>query len=65
MLAIHVGNFDYRDIKCAAAQVIHRYLAIALFLIHTKGKRSRRRLIDNAFDVESSNASCILSRLAL
>ena len=65
VLAIDFCNFNDRHVKGAAAQIVHRDFAIALLLVHTKGKRGRRRLIDNALDFKSGDATSVFGGLTL
>ena len=50
-LAVDVGDLDDGDVERAAAQVVHRDLAIAARLVEAVGQRSRGRLVDDALDV--------------
>ncbi len=66
LLAVHVGDLDDRDVERAAAQVIHRDLAVALLvLVQAEGQRGRGRLVDDALDVQARDAAGVLGRLAL
>jgi hypothetical protein len=65
MLTLDVGDFDNRDIERAAAEVVDRDLAVAFLLVESKRERSRRRLVDDAFDVEARDLACVLGGLPL
>ena len=64
-LAIDFGDLDDRDVEGAATQVIHGDLAIAAGLVHAIGQRRRRRLVDDALDVQARDAAGVLGGLAL
>ena len=49
-LAVDVGDLDDRDVERAAAEVVHRDLAVAARLVEAVGERGRRRLVDDALD---------------
>src|SRR3546814_10783699 len=43
LFAIDIGDFDNGNIESTAAQIVDRYLAVALVgLVHAKGQRRRR-----------------------
>ena len=65
LLAVDFGDLDDRDVERAAAQVVHRDLAVAALLVHAIGQRGRGRLVDDALDVEARDAAGVLGRLAL
>ena len=66
LLAVDVGDLDDRDVERAAAEVVHRDLAVALAcLVEAEGERGRGRLVDDALDVEAGDAAGVLGRLAL
>ena len=65
MLAVDFGDFDDRDIERAAAQVIHRDLAIAFLLVHAERQRGRSRLVDDALDFQTGDAAGVLGGLTL
>ena len=56
VLAVDVRDLDDRDVERAAAQVVHRDLAVAFLLVHAERERRRRRLVDDALDVEARDA---------
>ena len=59
-----VAHFDDRNIECAAAEVVnHDFLVV--FFINAVSKRSRCRLVDNTFDVETSDTAGVFGRLTL
>ena len=65
VLAFDVGDLDDRDVERAAAQVVDRDLAVAFLLVEAERERGRRRLVDDALDVEARDAAGVLGRLAL
>ncbi|ELA00912.1 NAD-specific glutamate dehydrogenase [Cupriavidus sp. HMR-1] len=66
LFAIHVGDFDDRDVERAAAEVIHGNLAVALLvLVHAERQRCSGRFVDDALDVQPGDAAGILGCLAL
>ena len=65
MLAFDVRDLDDRDVERAAAQVVDRDLAIAFLLVHAERERRRRRLVDDALDLEAGDLARVLGRLAL
>ena len=66
LFAVHVGDLDDGDVERAAAQVIDGNLAIGLVgLVQAKGQGRRGGLVDDALDVETGDAACILGGLAL
>ncbi len=65
MLSVDFGNLNDRNIEGAATEVVNRNGAIALRLVHSVGKRSRRRLVDDSLDLEACDLASILGRLAL
>ena len=65
MLTVHFGNLNNGDIKCAAAEVIDRYSAIALSLVHTVGKRRSGGFVNDPFDLKTRDAASILGCLTL
>ncbi|EIL95189.1 putative NAD-specific glutamate dehydrogenase [Rhodanobacter spathiphylli B39] len=65
LLAVDLGNLDDRHVEGAAAQVVHRDLAIATLLVEAISQRSCRRLVDDALDVETGDLAGILGGLAL
>src|SRR5690606_165064 len=65
MLAVDLGDLDDRDVERPAAEVVHRDLAIAALLVETVRERRRRRLVDDALDLETRDAARVLRRLAL
>jgi len=66
LFAIDIGDLDDRHVEGAAAQVVHRDLAVALFLL-VKAERQRRGggLVDDALDVQAGDAAGVLGGLAL
>ncbi len=65
MFAFDFGNFDDGNIESTAAQVIDRNGGIAFRFVHTKRQGRRSRLVDNTFDVQTSDTSGVFSRLTL
>ena len=65
MLAIDLGDFDNRNVEGPAAKVVHCDLGVALLLVHTVGKRRRRRLVDDTSYIETGDPPGVLGRLAL
>ena len=65
VFAVDFCNFDNRDIKGAATEVIHRHRAVALSLVHAVSQRCGGGLVDDALDLEARNAACVLGRLPL
>ncbi len=49
-LAVDLGDLDDRDVEGAAAEVIHRDLAVAAGLVEAVGERRGGRLVDDALD---------------
>ena len=64
-LAVDLGDLDDRDVESAATEIVDRDLAVATRLVEAIGQRSRGRLVDDALDVESGDATGVLGRLAL
>ena len=65
MLAVDLGNLNNGYIEGAATEVINSNLAIASFLIETVGECCRRRLVDDAFDLQARDLACVLGGLPL
>ena len=66
LFAVDVRDFDDRDVERAAAQVIHRDLAVALLgLVETERERGCRRLVDDALDFQAGDAARVLGCLTL
>ena len=66
LFTVDVGDLDDRDVEGAAAQVEHRDLAVAGgVLVQTKGQGRRGGLVDDALDIQTSDAAGVLGRLAL
>ncbi|EIM04174.1 putative NAD-specific glutamate dehydrogenase [Rhodanobacter denitrificans] len=65
LLAVDFGDLDDRHVEGAAAEVVHRDLAVAALLVQAIGQRGRGRLVDDALHVEASDLARILGRLAL
>src|SRR5262249_17113699 len=59
-----VADLEDRDVEGAAAEVIDRDGA-GLLLVETIGERGRRRLVDDALDVEAGDLARVLGGLAL
>ena len=59
-----LGNGQDRDVKGAAAQVVHGYLLVFL-LLEAIGQGGRGGLVDDAQHFEAGDPSGVLSRLAL
>ena len=64
-LAVDLGDLDDRDVESAATEIVDRDLAVATRLVEAIGQRRRGRLVDDALDVESGDATGVLGRLAL
>ena len=63
---VSMGGQDLKDavvelengkVEGAATQVVHRDLGVLLELVETVGERRRRRLVDDALDLESGQFS--------
>jgi len=65
VFAVDFCNFNNRDIKGAATEVIHRHRAVALSLVHAVSQRCGGGLVDDALDLEARNAARVLGRLPL
>ena len=65
VLPVHFGDFNNRNIKGTATQVVDRDRTIPLRLIHTVGQCRCRRFIDDALDFKACNFARIFRRLAL
>jgi hypothetical protein len=65
MLAVDLGDLDDRDVERAAAQVVNGNLAIAALLVEAVSQGSRRRLVDDALDLEARDLARVLRGLAL
>ena len=65
VLLVDLGDLDDRDVERAAAQVVHRDLAIAFLLVHAERERGRRRLVDDPLDLEPGDLAGVLGRLPL
>src|SRR3989344_8239429 len=52
-----VSNFQNRNVKSSATQIVNQNLFIGLF-IKSICKRGSRRLVDYSFNFESSNLTC-------
>ena len=65
VLALDLGDVDDGNIEGAAAQVIHRDLAVAFLLVQTESQRGCGRLVDDAFHFQTRDAPGILGGLAL
>ena len=59
-----VADFEDRDVEGAAAEIVDGDLA-GLFLVEAVGERRRRRLVDDAQDLEAGDLAGVLGRLAL
>ena len=58
------ADFEHADVECSAAEVEDRDLLVFL-LVEAVGQSRRRRLVDDAFDVEAGDLSGVFCRLAL
>ncbi len=65
MLTVHFGNFDHGDVEGTATQVVHNDGGVATRLVHTVGQSSRGRLVDDALDFQTGDATSILGSLTL
>ena len=65
MLAIYFSDVDDGDVERTAAQVIHRDLAVAFLFVQAECQRGRSRLIDDALDFQTGDATGVLGCLAL
>ena len=52
-----VVQLENGKVKGAATQVVHRDFGVLLELVETVGQRRRRRLVDDALDLESGQLS--------
>jgi hypothetical protein len=59
-----VADLEHGHVERAAAQVEHRDLLV-LLLVEPVGQRGRRRLVDDAQDLEARDLAGVLGRLAL
>ena len=59
-----VGDLEDRDIERASSQIVDRD-ALAPLLLEAVRERSRRRLVDDALDVEARDLACVLGGLTL
>ena len=59
-----VADLEHGHVERAAAQVEHRDLLV-LLLVEAVGQRRRRRLVDDAQDLEAGDLAGVLGRLAL
>ena len=65
-VAIHIGDFDNGNIKCAAAQVVHGDFAVAFgIFVHAEGQRRRSRLVDDAFYFQAGDFTGVFGGLTL
>jgi hypothetical protein len=58
-------DLDDGDIEGTATQVIYGNLALTLDLVDAVGQRSRSRLVDDALDVQTGDATGVLGGLTL
>ena len=65
VLAVHLGDFDDRDVERAAAEIEYRDLGVAALLVHAVGEGRRGRLVDDALHVEAGDPARVLGGLAL
>ena len=65
MFAVDFRYLDDRYVEGTAAKVEHGDLLVAALLVHAIGERCRRRLVDDALDVEARDLAGVLRRLAL
>ena len=65
VLAVDFGNLDDRHVESTATQVIHDYGGVATGLVHTVGQCGCGRLVDDALDVQTGDATSILGSLTL
>ena len=65
VLAINFCNFNNRDIKRTATQVIDRNSAITLSFVHAVGQCSRGWLVNDSLHLETGNATRVLGCLTL
>ena len=59
-----VSDFEHRNVKRAAAEIVHRDFLV-LLLVETIGKRGRGRFVDDAEDFETRDLASVLGRVAL
>ena len=59
-----LADFEDRDIEGAAAEVVDGDVLV-LLLVEAVGERCRRRLVDDALDVQTGDAAGVLGGLAL
>ena len=65
LFAIDIGNFNNRDIEGTATQIVNSNDTVAGCFVDTIGQCRGSWLIDNTFDVQTSNTAGIFSRLTL
>ena len=65
VLAIDFGNFDDGNIEGTATQVVNRDSAIAFQVVHTVGQRRSGWLVNDAFYIQTGNATRVFGGLAL
>ena len=64
--AVQIGNFDDGNIEGAAAQVVYGDFAVAFgAFVHTESQCSCGGLVDDAFHIQTGDAACVFSGLAL
>jgi hypothetical protein len=59
-----VAHFEDRDVERAAAEIVDRD-GFVLLLVETVGQRGRRRLVDDALDVQTGDLAGVFGGLAL
>ena len=65
MLAIDFSDLDDGDIKRTTTQIINSNSLVTALLVHAISKGGGGRLVDDAFDVEASDTTCIFGCLTL
>ncbi len=65
VLAVYLGDLDHRHVEGTATQVIDDHGVVALGLVHAIGQRGRGRLVDDALDVQTGDATGVLGSLTL
>ena len=65
LFAVNVSDLNDRDVKRAAAEVVHDELAVFFHFVDTERERSSGRFVDDALDVEARDAARVFGGLTL
>ncbi len=65
VLAIRLGDFDDRNIKRAASQIVNRDRGVTGLLVHSISQRCRGRLIDDSLHLKAGDLARIFGCLTL